>query len=145
MKRAATAMTTAPITVSMTLPLIARAPAPLFRRPWLVIAGRANAVAAAQHRAGRMVSQGGPGHVRLVVLFPGIALARLRQLVDHVVQPGMPFRRHLGALRLTVVDDPAPIAAEAPAAAPRRLLAPEAVIAIPVGIGANEFATQPGQ
>src|SRR6266436_9641610 len=130
MKRAATAMTTAPITVSMTLPLIARVPAPLFRRPRLVIAGRAEAVAAAQHRAGRMVGQGGAGHVRLVVLFPGIALARLGQLVDHVVQPGMPFRRHLGALRLAIVDDPAPVAAEAPAAEPRRLVALQAIVAV---------------
>src|SRR6266851_6610132 len=145
MKRAATAMTTAPITVSMTLPLIARLPAALFRRPRLVIAGRASAVAAAQHRAGRMVGQGGPGHVRQVVLFPGMALARLGQLVDHVMQPGMPFRRHLGALRLAIIDDPAPVAAEPPAAAPGRLLAPEAVIAIPIGIGPDGFAAQPGQ
>src|SRR5712691_9873378 len=117
MKRAATAMTTAPITISMTLPLIVRSPAALFRRPRLVIAGRAKAVAAAQHRAGRMVGHGGPGHVRLVVLFPGIALARLGQRVDHVVQPGMPFRRDLGALWLAIIDDPAPVAAEPPATA----------------------------
>src|SRR5216683_3965666 len=145
MKRAATAMTTAPTTVSMTLPLIGRFPAPLFRRPRLVIAGRASAVAAAQHRAGRMVGLRGPGHVRQVVLFPGMALARLGQLVDHMMQPGMPFRRHLGAFRLAIVDDPAPVAAKPPAAAPRRLLALEPVIAVPVGIGADGFAAQPGQ
>src|SRR5271170_7966034 len=115
-------MTTAPITVSMTLPLIGRClggphPEPaLFRRPRLVIAGGADTVAAAQHRARRMVGQRGPGHVRLVVLFPGMALARLRQLVDHVMQPGMPFRRHLGALGFAIIDHPAPLAAEASAA-----------------------------
>src|SRR5271168_2469550 len=131
-------MTTAPSTVSMTLPLIGRCPGwphpepALFRRPRLVIAGRAIAVAAAQHRAGRMVGLWRPGHVRLVVLFPGIALARLRQLVDHVMQPGMPFRRHLGAFRLAIVDDPAPLAAETPAAAPGRLVAPEAVVAVAI-------------
>src|SRR5216684_4563949 len=145
MKRAATAMTTAPITVSMTLPLIARLPAALFRRPRLVIAGRASAVAAAQHRAGRMVGQGGPGHVRQVVLFPGMALARLGQLVDHVMQPGMPFRRHLGAFRLAVVDDPAPVAAESPAAPPRRLVAPEAIVVVAVGVAADRHPAQPGQ
>jgi hypothetical protein len=78
-----------------------------------------------------MVRFFGPGHVRLVVLFPGMALARLGQFVDHVMQPGMPFRRHLGAFRLAVVDDPAPLAAEAPAAQPRRLVAPEAVVGLP--------------
>src|SRR5712691_12396444 len=135
----------------MTLPLIGGVPGgsgskrALFRRPRLVIAGRANPVAAAQHRARWMVGLFGSGHVRLVVLFPGIALARLGQLVDHVVQPGMPFRRHLGALRLAIVDDPAPVAAKPPAAAPRRLLAPEAIIAIPVGIRADDFAAQPSQ
>src|SRR5712691_6053252 len=145
MNRTATTMTTAPITVSMTLPLIARVRGALFRRPRLVIAGRANAVATTQHRAGRMVGERGPGHVRLVVLFPGMALARLGWLVDHVMQPGMPFRRHLGALRLAIVDDPAPVAPETPAAEPRRLVALEPVIAIPVGVGADIHAAQPGQ
>src|ERR1700693_1578573 len=130
-------MTTAPITVSIMLPLIFRLPGGLFRRPRLVIAGRAVAVAAAQHRARRMVGLRGPGHVRLMILFPGMALARLGQLVDHVMQPGMPFRRHLGAFRLAVIDDPAPVAAEAPAAPPRRLVALEAVVAVAVGIAAD--------
>src|SRR5713226_8660449 len=98
-------MTTAPITISMTLPLIGGSPGGparggrrvggLFRRPWLVISGGANPVAAAQHRPRWMVGLFGPGHVRLMVLFPGVALARLGQFVDHVMQPAMPFRRHL--------------------------------------------------
>src|SRR5277367_1546801 len=117
-------MTTAPMTVSIMLPLIDRLPGGSFRRPRLVIASRTIAVAAAQHRAGRMVGQRGPGHVRLVILLPRMALARLGQVVDHVMQPGMPFRRHLGAFRLAVVDDPAPVAAESPTAVQRRLVAP---------------------
>src|SRR6266496_3344164 len=145
MNRTATTTTTAPITVSMTLPLIGRLPAALFRRPRLVIAGRANAVAAAQHRAGRMIGERSPGHVRQVVLFPGMALARLGRLVDHVVQPGMPFRRYLGAFRLAIVDDPAPVAPEPPAAAPCRLVALETVITIPVRVGTDIHAAQPGQ
>src|SRR5205807_3202725 len=110
MKRAATAMTTAPITISMTLPLIFRLPGALFRRPRLVVAGGTNAVAAAQHGALRMVGQRGSGHVGQVVLFPGMALARPGRLVDHMMQPGMPFGRHFGAFRLAIVDDPAPVA-----------------------------------
>src|ERR1700674_2498018 len=144
-------MTTAPITVSMTLPLIGRLlggadrTGALFRRPRLVIACRANPVAAAQHRAGPMVGKRGPGHVRLVVLFPEITPARHRHLVDHVMQPGMPFRRHLGAFGLAVIDDPSPIATEAPATEPRRLVAFEAVVAVAVGVRADEFAAQPSQ
>src|SRR5437667_6720189 len=135
----------------MTLPLIApprAAPAAwpaLFRRPWLVIAGRRDAVAAAQHRAARVIGLGRAGQVRLVRLLPGIALARLRHLVDHVVQPGVPLRRHLGTLRLAIVDDPAPLAARPPAAAPDRLIALEAIVAVAVGVGADGLAAQPGQ
>src|SRR5258708_15399926 len=109
----------------MTFPLIRGLPntaareGALFRRPRLVIAGGADPVAAAQHRAGRMIGKRRAGQVRLVVLFPGVALARRWHLVDHVVQPGVPLRRHFGALRLAVVDDPAPDATEAPAAETR--------------------------
>src|SRR5438034_10372678 len=138
-------MTTAPITISITLPLICGLPGGLFRRPRLVIAGWASAMAAPQHRAGRMVGQRGPGHVGQVVLFPGMALARLGRLVDHVMQPGMPLRRHLGALRLAIVDDPPPVAAESPAAPPLRLVASKAVVAVAVGVGADRHPAQPRQ
>src|SRR5205814_5009618 len=80
-----------------------------------------------------------------VRLFPGVALARLRHLVDHVVQPGMPFRRHLGAFRLAIVDDPAPLAAEPAAAQPPRLVALQPVIPVAVIVDADRRAAQPGQ
>src|SRR5712691_4040847 len=107
----------------MTFPLIAGYPAvaaragALFRRPRLVIAGGADPVSAAQHRAGRVIGERRAGQIRLVRQLPRIFLARRWHLVDHVVQPGVPLRRHLGTLGLAVVDDPAPVAAEAPAAA----------------------------
>src|SRR5579885_55138 len=129
-------MTTAPITVSMTLPLIARPRAPpLARRPRLVVAGRARPPRAAQDRAGRPVGGGGAGQVRLVRLLPRIARPHPRHRVHRMVQPGVPFRRHLRALRLAAVDDPAPLAAEAAAAATARPVALQPVIAVAVGVG----------
>src|SRR5206468_1581185 len=107
--------------------------------------GRANPVAAAQHRPRRMVGLGGPGQVWLVVLFPGIALAWARHLVDHVMQPSMPFRRHLRAFRGPLIDDPAPLTAEPPAAPAGRLVALQPVIAVAIGIGADDLAAQPSQ
>ena len=103
------------------------------------------AVAAAQDRAARVIGIGRAGHVRLVRLFPRIARARPRHLVDHMVQPGVPFRRHLRALGLALVDDPAPLAAEPAAAEPLRLVASLAVIAVAVVVGADQFAAQPCQ
>src|SRR4051794_20109520 len=104
----------------MTLPLIA-APARkgrLLRGPWLVIAGRGGAVAAAQDGALRVIRQRGAGQVRLVRLLPGIALARSRHLVKAVMQPRVPFRWHLRGLDVAVVDDPAAVAAETAATHP---------------------------
>src|ERR1051325_6631497 len=100
------------------LSAISSGASPLLRPPGLVVAGCRAAVAAAQDRAARMIGQRRPGHVRLVRLFPGIALPRLWDLVIHMVQPRVPFRRYLRPLGLALVDDPAPFAAE-PAAAER--------------------------
>src|SRR5215470_12298691 len=112
-----------------------------FGRPWLVIPGRAGAMAAAQDRAGRVISQRRAGHVRLVWLLPGIAdTVRPRELVNGVMQPGVPFRRHLGALGLAVIDDPALFTARPPAALSHRLGAPLAVIAVTIWIGADVLA-----
>src|SRR5438270_1636189 len=148
---AATTSTTAPMTLSIRFPLMARFPGDrgsrcgLSRGPGLVIAGGAWAMPAAQHRARRVVGLRRPGQVRLMRLLPRVTLARLRHLVDHVMQPGMPFRRHLRALRLAVVDDPAPFAAEAPAPEPPRLVAFQPVVAVAVIVGTHERAPQPGQ
>src|SRR5438876_11712410 len=103
-----------------------------FRRPWLVIAGRRGTDATAQDRPPRVIGEGRAGHVRLMLLLPSVAATflRARHLVDRVMQPGMPFRRHLGRLRLTLIDDPALLAARPSAAAPQRVIAPLAVIAV---------------
>src|SRR6202030_2333981 len=66
-------------------------------------------------------------------------------LIDRMMQPGMPFRRHLGPLRLALVDDPAALAAEAGAAQPLRLVALQPVVAVAVGVAADRRAAQPGQ
>src|SRR5579875_1228351 len=151
--------TTAPITVSMTLPLIGRFPRcsadpgrrsarrPSFRGPRLVVGGDRPAAAAAQDRAGRAIGIGGAGQVRPMLLLPRIAAPAVgaRHLVDRVVQPGMPFRRHLGALGFAGIDHPALFAAEA--AAPARELAPPllAIVAIAETVGADKLTAEPSQ
>src|ERR1700722_739042 len=143
--------TTAPITVSIILPFIARlrasfaGPTLLFRRPRLVIAGGARAMPAAQHGAGRVIRQRRPGHIGLMRLLPRKMRPLARHLVDRVMQPGMPFGRDFRAFRFAVIDDPAPLAAEAATAPPRWPVALEPIIRIAVGVGSDPFAAQPGQ
>src|SRR5215467_4308671 len=72
-------------------------------------------------------------------------LARGHYYVDRVVQPGMPFRRHLRSFRLAIIDDPALLAAGPAPAAPQRFSAALAVIAVTVRIGADQFAAKPSQ
>src|SRR5205823_4193634 len=97
---------TAPMTVSMTFPVMIRAAVSL-RGPRLVVAGRAGPVAATQDRARRIIGIGRAGHIRLIPLLPGVARpVGPRQLVPRMVQPGMPFGRHFRALRLAIVDHP---------------------------------------
>src|SRR5438046_3315830 len=98
------------MTLSIRFPLMAHFPGDrgsrcgLSRGPGLVVAGGAWAMPAAQHRARRVVGLRRPGQVRLMRLLPRVTLARPRHVVDHVMQPGMTFRRRLLALRLAVVD-----------------------------------------
>src|SRR5262249_7671689 len=131
------------MTLSSRFPLIlrfrgsCRAGGSLTRDPGLVIAGRAAAMPAPQDRTRRMVGQRRPGHVRLMRLLPGIALPRLRHFINHVVQPGMPFRRHLRALGLAIVDNPAPLAAETPSAERLRLVAFQPVVAVAVIVASS--------
>src|SRR5208283_1657485 len=117
----------------------------LFRRPRLVIARGAGAMPAAQHRPLRVIGLRRAGQVGLVRLFPGIVRPRAGHLVDRVMQPGVPLRRNLRALRLALVDDPAPLAAEAAAATPGRLVALEAVIGVAIRVRADPLAAQPSQ
>src|SRR5690349_3286364 len=132
--------TTPPITVSITFPVMIAAAA-LFGCPRLVIPGRPGATPAAQDRARRVIGVGRTGHVRLMRLFPGIARAvGPRQLVDRVMQPGMPLRRHLRRLRLAMVDHPALLAARPPAAAPHRPAALLAVIAVAKAVSPHQLA-----
>src|SRR5262249_50718824 len=102
--------------------------------------------AAGTDRAAREIGKGRTGHVWLVRLFPGMPRAGgARQFVDRVVQPGMPFRRHLRSFRLAIIDDPAFLAAGPTPAAPQRLSAALAVIAVTVRIGADQLAAKPSQ
>src|SRR5271167_3969958 len=101
---------------------------------------------AAQDRARRMIGVGRAGHVRLVLLLPGIADAvSSRDLVDRVVQPGMPFRGHLRPLRLAVIHDPALFAAGAPTAAPQRPGTLLAIVPVAEIVGSDQLAPEPGQ
>src|SRR5208282_1825765 len=117
-----------------------------FRGPRLVIPGRAGPVPAAQDRARRVIGVGCAGHVRLVLLLPGIADAiGARHLVDRVVQPGVPLGWHLGPLRLAIIDDPALFAAGAPTAAPQRLGTLLAIVPVAEIVGPDQLAPEPGQ
>src|SRR5215472_7575378 len=118
----------------------------LFGCPRLVIPGGAGTVAATPDRAGRIIGVRRSSHVRLVRLLPGIARpVGARQLVDRMVQPGMPFGRHLRAFRLAIVDNPTLLAAGAASAAPHRPAAALAIIAVAVIVRADPFAPQPSQ
>ena len=67
----------------------------------------------------RIIGIGRARHVRLVRFLPGITRpVGARQLVDRMVQPGVPLGGTLRGLRLAIVDDPALLAAGAPIAAP---------------------------
>src|SRR5271165_2784974 len=151
--------TTAPITVSITLPLIRRftplMPAPpnliraasLFRRPRLVIADGALPLAAAQNRACRTIGVRGPGHVRQMLFLPGIAgaCARMRDLVNRVMQPGVPLGRHLRSFRGASVHDPSFLTA-CPTAAAHQLPPPLfPVVAVAEAVNPNILAAQPSQ
>src|SRR5262249_5547253 len=126
-------------------PVMVRARAS-FGSPRLIIPGGGGAVAAAQHRAARVIGKGRAGHIRLVLLLPRVArTVGARDLVDRMMEPGMPTRGHLGCFRLTIVDDPTLFATGPPAAAPQRLAAPFAVIAVAEAVGSDQFAPQPGQ
>jgi hypothetical protein len=100
--------------------------------------------AAAVFRAGPSGAGAGRSPAWAGAASPRIAQPRLRHLVIHIVQPSVPFRRHLGPLGLALIH-PAPHAAE-PAAAERlrrdvfQLLVPVAVFA-----GAHKLAVQPCQ
>src|SRR5215831_11478663 len=129
----------------MTFPLML-CDAALFGGPRLVVPGGRRPLAAATDRAAREIGKGRTGHVWLVRLFPGIPRAvGARQFVDRVVQPGMPFRRHLRSFRLAIIDDPAFLAAGPAPAAPQRLSTALTVIAVTVRIGADQFAAKPGE
>src|SRR5579863_2804263 len=96
---------------------------------------------AAQHRAARPIGLWRPRHIGLVRLLPGIALTLAGNLVDRVVQPGVPLRRHFRPFRRALVDQPATLAREASAPAPGRLVALEAIIPVAVLIRSNQRAT----
>src|SRR5439155_817205 len=118
----------------------------LFGCPRLVIPGRARPLRAAQHRSWRIIGEGCTGHVRLVLFLPRVAhTVRARHLVDRMVQPGMPLLGHLGPFRLALIDDPALFTAGSPAAAPRRLGTPFAIVAVAESVGPNQLAPEPSQ
>src|SRR5205085_6625633 len=107
-----------------------------------VVAGGRRAPTALQHRSGRPVGEWRAGEVGQVRLLPGIfELAAVGgQLVHGVVQPGVPFGRHLGGLGLALVHHPATLATVAAAAAPERTRRLLAVIAVAELVGADELA-----
>src|SRR5690348_11772226 len=90
------------------------------RDPRLVVAGRRRAAPALEVVARRPVGAGGAGQIRQMLLLPGAArrAARRRRLLDDMVQPGVPLRRHLGGLGLALVEHPALLAAAGEAARP---------------------------
>src|ERR1700731_57138 len=61
------------------------------------------------------------------------------------MQPGVPFRGHLGPFGLASIHDPALFAAGAPAAAPQRLRPLLAIITVAETVGADQLAAEPGQ
>src|SRR6516162_10233806 len=108
--------------------------------PRLVIPGRASTAATAQDRAPRMIGEGCPGHVRLMLLLPRIADAvRSWDLVDRMVQPGVPFGRYLRPLRLTVIHDPTLFAAGSPTATPQGPIALLAIVTVAEAVGADQL------
>src|SRR5688500_434388 len=99
--------------VSITLRRMGFSPGSGRRGPGLVIAGGRLPLAAFERVAGRAIGRRRPGQVRQMLLLPRIAQASavLGRVLDRVMQPAMPFWRHLGSLRLALVDDPAALVA----------------------------------
>src|SRR5262245_57462357 len=110
------------------------------RNPGLVIAGALGAVAALQRMAGRTVGLRRTREVRQMRLLPGalMGLAGFRRVLDDLVQPTVPFRRHAGGLGLAVVEHPAALALLALGAAVD-------VVAVAEGIGADQLAMEPSE
>src|SRR5579862_3244459 len=70
---------------------------------------------------------------------------RIRQIVRDVMEPPVPFRRHLGCLGLALVEHPAPLPALHAAALDERRAFPLAVIAIAGAVAADQLAAPPGK
>src|SRR6185312_15058196 len=117
---------------------------PLLWLPGFVIAGRRRAMTATHQRARRPIGVGRAGQIRLMRLLPGIfRLATIRRdLVDRMMQPTMPFRRHARAFGLAFIKHPALLAAEAAAAALELPLGLVAVVAIAERIRADLLAAE---
>src|SRR4029078_10250672 len=80
-------------------------------RPGLVIAGGRLPLATFKRMTGRAIGRRCPGQVGQVLLLPRIARPSpvFRRVLEGVVQPAVPLRRHLARFRLALVDDPTPL------------------------------------
>ena len=108
------------------------------RTPRFVISGCRISSTALRHRSRRLVRRRSAGEIGNVRFLPVPAGRRVgRHLVGRVVQPRVPFRRHLRTLDLATVENPA-----AAASRPGLLLLK---IPVPVGVGAYEFSFSPGE
>src|SRR5690606_3848187 len=104
-----------------------------------VVPGRPVSAAALEDVTRRTIGKLGARPVRLVLLRPGtLHRLRARRIRQDLVEPAMPFRRHLGCLRRALVEHPPAL----PLPPTRALVA---IVAVPELVGADQFAVKPGE
>src|SRR5690349_20085986 len=111
------------------------------RSPWLVIARGARTLAKRQRRASRPQCARCAGQIRPVRFLPctGFVIFVCRRHVDGVMKPSMPGWRHVGRLRVAIINDPTPFHEKRPV----DLAAAGPVIAIPEFIFADKLPVEP--
>src|SRR5271166_1242013 len=104
--------------------------------PSFVVTGRRRSYPATAIMPRRQIGRRSPGQIRLMLLHPRLVGGNRQGILDGIMQPGMPLRRHPGRLDLALIKHPAALTSAADRLSLR-------VIAIAVLIGPDQNAPGP--